>query len=186
MRNHRNVREVAFAAMPLIVATLLFAFPLAAQYSTQPEQQEIPPPLQPPVTEKLILQLHGKGNQIYSCKSESGLFTWTLKAPDAQLFDIKDQPFGKHFAGPTWQSNDGTRVTGKLAATVDSPDADSIPWLLIKVVNHTGNGVLSRATSIQRIRTEGGKAPSDGCDSDHVDQEVRVPYSADYLFYAPK
>ncbi len=186
MRNHRNVREVAVAAMLLAVATFLFAFPLIAQYSTQPEQQEIPAPLQPPVNEKLILQLHGKGDQIYTCKSQSGLFNWTLKAPDAQLFDIKEQPFGKHFAGPSWQSNDGTRVTGKLAATVDSPDAESIPWLLIKVASHTGSGVLARATTIQRLHTEGGKAPSEGCDSDHVDQEVRVPYSADYLFYAPK
>jgi hypothetical protein len=186
MRNHRNIREVAFAAALLAIATFVFSFPLAAQYSTQPEQEEIPPPLQPPVNEKLILRLHGTGDQIYSCKSEGGLFNWTLKAPDAQLSDSKGQPFGKHFAGPTWQSNDGTRVTGKLAATVDSSDADSIPWLLIKVVSHTGNGILSRTTSIQRIHAQGGKAPSDGCDSDHVDQEVRVPYSADYLFYAPK
>ena len=27
-------------------------------------------------------------------------FTWTLKAPDARLFDQKGKPFGKHFAGP--------------------------------------------------------------------------------------
>ncbi len=186
MRNHRNARELAFAVMLPAVATFLFAFPLAAQYSTQSEQQEIPAPLQPPVNEKLILQLHGKGDQIYSCKSESGQFYWTLKAPDAQLFDIKEQPFGKHFAGPTWQSNDGSRVTGKLVGDTDSPDAESIRWLLLKVVSHTGSGILSRATTIQRINTKGGKAPSDGCDSDHVDQEVRVPYSADYLFYAPK
>ncbi len=187
MRNHTSVREIAFATTTrLIVATFLLSFPLLAQYSTQPEQQEIPPALQPPVDEKLILQLHGTGDQIYSCKSEGGLFRWTLKAPDAQLSDIKGQPFGKHFTGPTWQSNDGSRVTGKLAATVDSPDADSIPWLLLKVVTRTGNGVISRATSIQRLHTQGGKAPSDGCDSDHVNQEVRVAYSADYRFYAPK
>ena len=186
MRNHTNLGEFAYAAMLLAIATFLFSIPLVAQYSTQPEQEEVPPPLQPPVNEKLILQLHGTGDQIYTCKSESGQFFWTLKAPDAQLFDIKDQPFGKHFAGPTWQSNDGSRVTGKLFASVDSPDTDSIPWLLLKVVTHTGSGTLSRATTIQRLHTQGGKAPSEGCDSDHVDQEVRVPYSADYLFYAPK
>jgi hypothetical protein len=46
--------------------------------------------------------------------------------------------------------------------------------------------VLSRATSIQRLNTKGGKAPASGCDAAHAGQEVRVPYSADYLFYAPK
>jgi hypothetical protein len=186
MRNHKRVGEFTFAALLLSMATFLFSFPLVAQYSTQPEQEEVPLALQPPVNEKLILQLHGKGDQIYSCKSERGQFYWSLKAPDAQLSDIKGQAFGKHFAGPTWEASDGTRVTGKLLATVDSPDADSIPWLLLKVVSHTGNGTLSHATSIQRIHTQGGKAPSDGCDSDHVDQEVRVDYSADYLFHAPK
>ncbi len=186
MHNHNSVREFVSTFMQLAIATLLFASPLPAQYSTQPEQQEIPPALQPPVDEKLILQLHGTGDQIYSCKSEGGLFRWTLKAPDAQLSDSKGQPFGKHFAGPTWQSNDGSRVTGKPAATVDSPDGESIPWLLIKVVTRAGNGILSRTTTIQRLHTQGGKAPSDGCDSDHVNQEKRVHYSADYLFYAPK
>jgi hypothetical protein len=186
MRNHRSVREFVSTATLLIAATFLFVTPLIAQSSTQPEQEEIPAALQPPVNEKLVLQLHATGDQIYSCKSEGGLFSWTLKAPDAQLVDIKGQPFGKHFTGPTWQANDGSRVTGKLAASVDSPDAESIPWLLLKVVNRTGNGVISRATSIQRLHTQGGKAPSDGCDSDHVAQQVRVAYSADYLFYAPK
>src|SRR5882762_1485806 len=95
--------QIAAASANLIATFLLSSLPLFAQYSTQPEQQEIPPALQPPVDEKLILQLHGTGDQIYSCKSEGGLFRWTLKAPDAQLSDIKGQPFGKHFAGLTWQ-----------------------------------------------------------------------------------
>jgi Protein of unknown function (DUF3455) len=186
MRNFTRFHQIAAASANLIATFLLCSSPLLAQYSTQPEQQEIPPALQPPVDEKLILQLHGNGDQIYSCKSESGQFYWTLKAPEAQLSDIKGQPFGKHFAGPTWQSNDGSRVTGKLVVAVDSPDAESIPWLLLKVASHTGNGLLSRATTIQRINTKGGKSPASGCDSDHVNQEVRVAYSADYLFYAPK
>jgi Protein of unknown function (DUF3455) len=69
---------------------------------------------------------------------------------------------------------------------VPSPDADSIPWLLVNVVSHEGSGVLSRASSIQRLNTKGGKAPASGCDSATAGKEVRVPYSADYLFYAPK
>jgi hypothetical protein len=44
--------------------------------------------------------------------------------------------------------------------------------------------VLSRASSIQRVNTQGGKAPAPGCDASHIGQEVRVAYSADYRFYA--
>jgi len=149
--------------------------------------QQIPQQLQPPANEQLLLQVHAKGDQIYSCKSEAAQFTWTLKAPDAQLFDKDGKSFGKHFAGPSWEANDGSRVIGKAVANAPSPDLDSIPWLLVNVISHEGSGVLSRATTIQRLNTKGGKAPATGCDASHLGQELRVPYSADYLFFfAPK
>lgn len=141
--------------------------------------------IQAPPGERLLFKVHAKGNQVYTCKSDTAQFTWTLKAPDAKLFDKHGKPFGKHFAGPSWKANDGSRVTGTPVANV-LVDADSIPWLLIKIISHDGNGVLSPATSIQRLNTQGGKAPASGCDASHIGQEVRVPYSADYLFYAPK
>jgi FtsP/CotA-like multicopper oxidase with cupredoxin domain len=150
------------------------------------QAQQVPAQIQAPANEQLLLQVHAKGDQVYTCKEGVTQFAWTLKAPDAQLFDKDGKPFGKHFAGPSWEANDGSRVTGKAVANAPSPDADSIPWLLVNIVGHEGSGVLSRATTIQRINTKGGKAPASGCDSAHAGQEVRVPYSADYLFYAPK
>jgi hypothetical protein len=148
--------------------------------------QQLPPQIQAPANEKLLLQVHANGDQVYTCKEGVTQFAWTLKAPDAQLFDKDGKPFGKHFAGPSWEASDGSRVTGKAVANAPSPDADSIPWLLVNIVGHEGSGMLSRATSIQRINTKGGKAPASGCDAGHAGQEIRVPYSADYLFYAPK
>jgi hypothetical protein len=148
--------------------------------------QQVPQQIQPPANEQLLLQVHANGDQVYTCKGDAGQAVWALKAPDAQLFDKDGKPFGKHFAGPSWEASDGSRITGKAVANVPSPDADSIPWLLVNIVGHEGSGVLSRATSIQRINTKGGKAPASGCDAAHVGQELRVAYSADYLFYAPK
>jgi Protein of unknown function (DUF3455) len=146
--------------------------------------QQVPEALRAPANEQLVMQVHAKGDQIYSCKVDGPQPAWTLKAPEAQLFDKDGKTFGKHFAGPSWEASDGSRVVGKAAANVPSPDADSIPWLLVKVVSHAGEGVLAQVTSIQRINTKGGKAPATGCDAAHAGQEVRVPYSADYLFYA--
>jgi hypothetical protein len=148
--------------------------------------QQVPAQIQAPANEQLLLQVHAKGAQVYTCKEGVTQFAWTLKAPDAQLFDKDGKSFGKHFAGPSWEASDGSRVTGKAVANAPSSDADSIPWLLVNIVSHDGSGVLSRATTIQRINTKGGKAPASGCDAAHAGQEVRVPYSADYLFYAPK
>jgi len=167
----------------------IYAFIFAAAnilLSSPASAQQIPQQLQPAANEQLLLQVHAKGDQIYICQEGATQFVWALKAPDAQLSDKDGKPFGKHFAGPSWEAKDGSRVTGKAVANVPSPDADSIPWLLVNIVSHEGSGVLSRATSIQRLNTKGGKAPASGCDSVRAGQEVRVPYSADYLFYAPK
>jgi hypothetical protein len=157
----------------------------AAVLSLSVAAQQAPQELQPPAGERVFLKVHAKGDQIYTCKADATQFTWTLKAPDAKLFDKDGKPFGKHFAGPSWEANDGSRVVGKAVANV-SPDPDSIPWLLVNIISHDGTGVLSPATSIQRLNTKGGKALASGCDAAHTGQDVRVPYSADYLFYAPK
>jgi len=172
----------------LIVAILLAGSAmLSSAAAAQQETQQVPQQLQPPIGEGLLLRVHAKGDQIYTCKGDAAQFTWVLKAPDAQLFDKDGKPFGKHFAGPTWEANDGSRVSGKAVANAPSPDAESIPWLLVNTVGHSGSeGVLTRATTIQRLNTRGGKAPAAGCDAGHLGQEVRVAYSADYLFYAPK
>jgi hypothetical protein len=168
-----------FNRMPeLAAATLLVA---AVSFSLAAQQ------LQPPTNEQLLLLVHAKGDQIYACKSDAAQFTWTLKAPDARLFDKDGKPFGKHFAGPSWEANDGSRVTGKAVANTPSPNPKSIPWLLVNVISHDGSGVLSRVTTILRLNTKGGKARATGCDASHLGKELRVPYSADYLFiYAPK
>ena len=158
----------------------------ALLFSSVSRAQQVPKELEAPANEQRLLQVHAKGDQIYTCKADGAQFTWALKAPDAQLTDASGKPFGKHFAGPSWQASDGSRVTGKAAASVASPDGDSIPWLLVTVVDRSGEGVLARVTSIQRIYTKGGKAPSSGCDAEHSGAENRTSYSADYVFFAPK
>jgi Protein of unknown function (DUF3455) len=168
-----------------LATSALFAAAIAAAAFSTPAQ-EIPPQLQPPANEQLLVEVYAKGAQIYTCKTDAAQSAWTLKAPEAQLLDKDGKLFGKHFAGPSWQANDGSKVMGKATANVPSPDANSIPWLLVTVVSHEGNGALERVTTIQRINTKGGKAPASGCDALHADKELRVPYTADYRFYAPK
>ncbi len=126
------------------------------------------------------------GFQIYVCRpGADGKPAWALKAPEAELFDEQGKPMGKHFGGPTWQLNDGSQVTGKMAAKADAPDLKAIPWLLLTVTGHSGSGKLSGVTSIQRVNTAGGLAPSaTECTSQSGEVEFRSSYSADYYFYA--
>lgn len=177
-----------------IALASLLGLPLvnAQQSSQQPSQQQKEPPpdvpdaIQAPAGEEVVLLAHATGSQIYTCQAGTdGKFSWTLKAPDADLHDRKDKVIGHHFAGPAWKLNDGSQVTGKAVAHVDSLDGESIPWLLVKVVSHSGSGLLDKVTSIQRVRTHSGQAPADGCDAAHKDAETKSAYTADYYFYAP-
>ncbi len=135
---------------------------------------------------RVLLKASATGVQIYTCKpteSAPGAYEWTLKAPEADLFDDKGQKIGKHYGGPTWESTDGSKVVGKLRTKVDAPDATAIPWLLLDAKSTEGTGVFSDVKSIQRVGTSGGKAPAVGCDAAHVGAETRVGYAATYYMF---
>jgi FtsP/CotA-like multicopper oxidase with cupredoxin domain len=141
----------------------------------------VPYALKPPAGEQLVLHALAFGDQIYTCDGSK----WTLSGPDAKLSDEAGREAGSHFAGPTWQWSDGSRVTAKPVANA-MPDPESIPWLLLTATVHEGDGVMKNVSSIQRLRTKGGKAPASGCTASHKDEKMRVHYTADYYFYAPK
>jgi len=134
-------------------------------------------------------RLHGKGWQVYTCASRTAIggsapaYAWSLKAPDAQLFDAAGIPAGVHNAGPTWLSGDGSAVVAIRRAQADAPVAGAVPWLLLEGRAWTGDGVFSHVAFIQRLNTSGGVAPGGGCDASTVNTETRVPYEADYFFY---
>jgi hypothetical protein len=140
--------------------------------------------LHPPAGATLVLRAHAQGDQIYTCQQNAYEFAWVLKAPDAQLFDSSGQVIGRHFAGPSWQLNDGSQVVGRPTGKMDSPEKGSVPWLSLTVVGQTGHGRLEHVTTIERVNTHGGQAPAGGCDASHVNGEARAKYTADYEFYS--
>ena len=163
---------------------ILPGIPLAHAQKVSPPK--VPDAIQAHSGEEVVLLAHANGVQIYTCKAGAdGKFIWTLKAPEAELKGQSGKVIGSHFAGPAWKLNDGSEVTGKAAAHVDFDDPNSIPWLLVDVVSHAGNGLLTKVTTIQRIHTHGGKPPAQGCDESHRDAEAKSSYTADYYFYAP-
>lgn len=180
--------------LPLLIA-LSTALPLAAQKKDAQKDTptgkesapDVPDAIQIPSGLEPVLFLRAKGSQIYTCHADpQGNYTWTLKAPEAELKDRKDKVVGEHSAGPTWSLKDGSEVTGKATAHVDSLDSDSIPWLLVSVTNNSGKGQLAHVTTIQRVHTHGGKpSESDVCDAAHKDAETKSAYTADYYFFAP-
>jgi hypothetical protein len=139
----------------------------------------VPANLQAPADERLALETAATGVQIYECRAGQ----WTFKAPEADLFDRKGNKIGTHYAGPTWESNDGSKVVAGVTARSDAPHAGAIPWLLLTAKSTEGYGVFGRTRTIQRLRTIGGSAPTQPCTQADAGKLARVNYTAIYYFY---
>jgi Protein of unknown function (DUF3455) len=148
----------------------------------------VPEPLRVPGPQALIKQLHATGVQIYQCqpKSDPAQFEWAFKQPEATLLTKGGKNFGKHYAGPTWEANDGSKVIGEVVSRSDSPKPNSIPWLLLRAKVTSGNGAFTGVQFIQRLNTVGGNSPMVACRQDQAGQQLRASYTADYLFYSVK
>jgi Protein of unknown function (DUF3455) len=165
----------------LLGAVVVFAAVSVGFHTAQGQAQaSAPETLKPPAGEYLRAHAHASGQQIYICDGSK----WILSGPNAKLFDEAGRKVGSHFAGPTWQWSDGSRVTGRSIASA-TPDPESIPWLLLTATGHAGDGVMKNVSSIQRLRTKGGKAPDNGCDASRRGEQARISYTADYYFYEP-
>lgn len=102
----------------------------------------------------------------------------------SDAFDAtKTKVVGSYHGGPTWQSNDGSKVTGKQLAVSPAPTPGNIPLQLVQAVPSSGEGEMAGVTYIQRLNTVGGVAPADVCDESAVGSQSRVKYQADYVFY---
>jgi hypothetical protein len=153
-----------------------------AESPPAPADTVTPAAVSAPAGTHVLLVADAVGTQDYVCSASGATFAWTLRGPDAVLNDAHGQRIGRHFAGPSWEWSDKSQITGAVVAKVDAPDPAAIPWLLLSVKEHHGEGVLGPVRFVQRLGTKGGKAPAAGCDAAHATQVTRVPYSAHYVF----
>jgi hypothetical protein len=124
----------------------------------------------------LALHAYAKGVQKYEWTG-----TWTPRGPAATLYADAQYTgvIGTHFGGPTWKSNSGSSVVGQLNTPCEV-GPDDIPWLLLDGIRSNGPGIFDGITSIQRVNTVGGRAPT----APGTLGEMRnVPYTAEYFFY---
>lgn len=185
----KNAIGVAFAGFLLVVPAFTNCQVYPSKSAALPE---MPPGLKPdPSTSRLAFSLNATGFQVYECRKDpadpAGKNKWFLKEPVADLFDEKGQLVGAHGAGPHWTSGipgDNSKVIGILPAKGRAPSSSfgAIDWLLLEAKGE-GSGRFAKVTLIQRLETNGGKAPEGCCSGDGCCKEVRVPYTATYHFY---
>jgi len=129
--------------------------------------------------ETVVLTVHAEGAQVYDCKAgDGGKLAWAFREPVATLIE-NGKTVGRHYAGPTWELADGSRVMGKPAARAAGATPKDIPWLKLDAVNAQGAGTLTGVTAIQRINTQGGQFEG-ACDKGGA--TFAAPYAADYVF----
>lgn len=172
-----------------IVSSLALCVVACASLQKPIATVNVPDGLKPAANESLAMIVAAKGVQIYECrekKDQPGSYDWAFVAPEADLFDTSGRKIGKHYAGPHWESTDGSKIAGTVKASADAPQAGAIPWLFL-VTNSVGpEGSFSKITSIQRVNTVGGVPPKTGCAQSTRGSHARIPYVADYYFLAQK
>ena len=164
---------------------LLSLLAIAMEARTQGQEASpltVPTTIQVPVGNVLKFHAYGVGVQIYVWTVTATGGSWVFQAPEAVLFASPEDEgvVGTHYAGPTWESNSGSKVVGSRIAGV-TVDPTAIPWLLLVAKTSQGPGVFNHVTYIQRLNTFGGLAPSTPGTS--AGQVARVPYMAEYFFY---
>jgi hypothetical protein len=159
----------------------LAAFPVTAQAGADSRAPELPAVcanIEVPEGNKVCFHAYAVGVQIYRWNGSA----WAFVAPAAVLYANADHDgeVGTHYAGPTWESNSGSKVLGQRIAGC-TPDVTAIPWLLLQAVTGEGPGIFHRVTYVQRVNTVGGLAPADP--GSVIGEERQVPYTAEYFFY---
>jgi hypothetical protein len=185
-----NYKTLYLAPVSVVAISLFAGCTQAVGEAVQVEDAElsavckpqVPGALAVPEGNKLAFAYDAIGVQIYGCDATATGYAWVFRAPEAKLYAHHGKSAGTHYAGPTWQANDGSTVVGTKIADY-SADPNAIPWLLLGATSHAGQGRMSDVTFIQRLETTAGKAPATGCDASHVGETARVDYTATYYFY---
>jgi len=134
---------------------------------------------------------------------------FTLFTPQATLFNDQGKQIITHFFSPnpfevntdstvigdhliraTWEDSHDTSTVWAKVAGMATVAKDAIAWVLLNVKDTgaqggtMGVGKLAETTFIQRVNTEKGLPPSEGCNSPaQIGNKAFVPYKADYIFY---
>jgi len=182
MHHLKVKRALALVLLLAVIGLVPPCMPAVSANDENNNSPELPSPLcddlQPPAGSKLVSRVYAVGMQKYRWNGTS----WVFVEPVAMLFADASYhgKVGTHYAGPTWESNSGSKVVATRFAAC-TPDPTAISWLLLQTVSADGPGIFRSVTFIQRVNTVGGLAPT--APGLSIGTVVEVPYTAEYYFY---
>ena len=182
----RTPAVAALAAVGLLSACAMTGETSGAM-GARVDNAALPEPVRVPAGASQRMLATGVGEITYECREKAamaGQHEWVFVAPVATLVSGADRKsVGKYYGGPTWESMDGSKITGKQVAVAPAPGTGNIPLQLVKTEPAMGAGAMQGVTYIQRVNTKGGVAPAMACDASSKGQRRQVAYEADYVFY---
>ena len=163
-----------------LAATALLAAP-AVQAAVSPPAG-VGPQIAPAANEAPDFVLRASGDHVYECRAVQGGYAWVFLNPDATLFE-GTRSVATHTTPGQWDSSsDRSSTSGRIAGTQPA-GAGNLPWALYRTQSGTGSGMFDNVTSVQRVNTSGGVAPTAGCTDTSAGSETRVGFTADFYFY---
>ena len=173
-------RVIKLGTLAILLVGLSCVAPTSAQQGVENRMPDLGDyqHLRVPDGHQVAFHAYAEGVQIYRWNGTK----WDFVGPEAVLYAPAgaDGVVGIHYAGPTWESNSGSLVVGKVLDR-GTPDPSAIPWLKLEAIVTIGPGIFDGVTYIQRVNTVGGLSPADP--GEFTDEIARVPYAADYYFY---
>lgn len=174
-------------AVSAVLAMAACASSMGGPPMTMYSQADLPEAVKVPMGHRVAMETVGAGDIDYECRARkdmAGQFEWAFVGPDAQLRDRAGRVVGRYYGPPaTWESMDGSKITGAQLAVAPASGAGNIPLQLVKANPAMGMGAMQGVSYIQRVATWGGVAPALACGAANLGAKQRVPYRADYIFY---
>lgn len=167
-----------------LAAGLALALPAAAIS----EPANISSLLRAPASEMPAFVLNGNGAYIYQCRQSplnANAYEWAFVVPDATLYEGARSTARHATVGLFEALSDRSSISG-IVRTSQAAGVQNLPWVLMRAQPMGETGLFAGVTSIQRVNTVGGAAPTSGCGPDNVGGESRVAFQADYYFYKPR
>lgn len=175
--------RLTITALTIVILSGCASSPKMASFS----QTTLPEAVKVPAGHQVALESVGVGQITYECRARKDVsgFEWVFVGPDAKLMGRDGKQIGKYFGPPaTWESNDGSKITGVQLAIAPAA-AGNIPMQLVKANPAIGTGAMAGVSYVQRVATQGGVAPSRACDATGLGRKEIVNYQSDYIFYKP-
>jgi hypothetical protein len=147
----------------------------------------LPDAVKVPASNSVMMETMTAGAVIRQCRANkdmAGQYEWAFVGLDAGLRNRAGKVVGRYYGPPaTWESVDGSNVTGTQVAVVPT-DTGNISFQLVKANPAMGMGAIQGVRYIQHVKTGGGGvAPQSGCTAATLSQKQNLTYTADYIFW---